>query len=631
MDPVIIGCDGCGSRIRVRHPDLPRKRYCPRCRTSLDQPLSKVRAQQSATTTQSPDSGLLGPAVDASNREQRSVATTFLADVKAIASPNAYAASLLFLTITASLFAEALGSLGADEPGYEYQVPARTTKSREYPGIGTSQHERMNSHPTFTTVQGETATPSTPIELPEDVFAPASAQPDMGAGRVVHQCGQVTPASIPPTPASRGRNPERIKIRDRSGRVMVARLHGEQDGQPRFILPDGQLGIPTRLIPTDEPFRPLTRDELYELLKEEQFSDFDSFKTTHYLIYFQGKSESSRKFAERSGALLENLYNGLTETFRKRGIPIHELEFPLVVVIFESEREFRAHKKVAPDVQAYYEIYTNRIHFYETSDRDHLAPELATLRRPQTVAHEGTHQILANIGVQPRLGAWPIWLTEGLAEYCAAPVQDKQGNATWNGLGMINALHMATIRDLEDPHSMQVKSRHEHTSRTGRDPGKPLLESLIRADHLSPTDYALAWALTHYLALKRGDDFVKFLIEMGKLPPLEPRTADQQVAAFKKSFGDDLAKLDKQIAGYLVKLARQKGYDHLPYYAVKFEQPFGNGMVRRAAMVSQSPSMIQQWIQEVSSPRGAAPSWDVNAHLSRHQALKAAESFMHGY
>jgi hypothetical protein len=554
-----------------------------------------------------------------------------MADVRAIALPNAYAASLLFLTITASLFAEALGSLGADEPGYEYQLRAHSTKSREHPGVGSSLDERKNSRSRLTMVHGEAAMPFTPIDLPEDVFAPAPARPVKFAGDLVQQCGQETPTSIPPMSTSRDSSPERIKIRDRSGRVMVARLHGEHDGQSRFILPDGQLGIPTRLIPTDEPFRPLTQDELYDLLKRELFSTFESFKTAHYLIYFQAKSESSRMFAERSGALLENLHNGLTETFRRRGIPIHELEFPLVVVIFGSEREFRAHKKVAPDVQAYYEIYTNRIYFYETSERDHLAPELATLMRPQTVAHEGTHQILANIGVQPRLGAWPIWLTEGLAEYCAAPVQDKQGNATWKGLGMINALHMATIRDLEDPHSMQVKSRHEHTSRTGRDPGKPLLESLIRADHLSPTDYALAWALTHYLALKRGDDFVKFLIEMGKLPPLVPRTADQQVAAFKKSFGDDLAKLDKQIAGYLVKLARQKGYDHLPYYAVKFEQPFGNGMLRRAAMVSQSPSMIQQWIQEVSSPRGAAPSWDVNAHLSRHHAVKAAESFMHGY
>jgi hypothetical protein len=396
------------------------------------------------------------------------------------------------------------------------------------------------------------------------------------------------------------------------------------------MLPDGQLGIPTRLIPTDEPFRPLTRDELYPLLKRELFSDFESFKTAHYLIYFQSRSESSLGFAQRSGALLENLYGGLTETFRKRGVPFHGLEFPLVVVIFDSEREFRAHKKVAPDVQAYYEIYTNRIYFYETSERDRLAPELATLRRPQTVAHEGTHQILANIGVQPRLAAWPVWLTEGLAEYCASPVQDKNGIATWNGLGMINALHMATIRDLEDPYSMQVKARHGHTSRTGRDPGKPLLESLIRAERLSPTDYALAWALTHYLALKRGDDFVRFLIEMGKVPPLEPRTADEQVAAFKKSFGDDLAKLDKQIAGYLSKLARQRGYDHLPYYAVTFEQPFGNGVLRRAAMVSQSPSMIQQWIQEVSSPRGAAPSWHILAHPSRARAAKTAEEFMQG-
>ena len=49
--------------------------------------------------------------------------------------------------------------------------------------------------------------------------------------------------------------------------------------------------------------------------------------------------------------------------------------------------------------------------------------QIAAMRRPQTVAHEGTHQILQNIGVHPRLSAWPLWLVEGLAEYCATPAR----------------------------------------------------------------------------------------------------------------------------------------------------------------------------------------------------------------
>ena len=121
-------------------------------------------------------------------------------------------------------------------------------------------------------------------------------------------------------------------------------------------------------------------------------------------------------------------------------------------MIFATERDFRMHKEVDSQVQAYYEIFTNRIFFYQRSEGDHKEPQLAALRKPQTVAHEGVHQILANLGVQPRLSAWPPWLIEGLAEYCATPpANPKKKGVLWDGMGMINSLHMATLREMDEP------------------------------------------------------------------------------------------------------------------------------------------------------------------------------------
>ena len=60
--------------------------------------------------------------------------------------------------------------------------------------------------------------------------------------------------------------------------------------------------------------------------------------------------------------------------------------------------------------------------------------------------------------------------------------------------------------------------------------------------------------------------------------------------------------MDKAVATYLAKL---KKYDQLPYYAVVFEQPIG-GRSSSAAIVSQSPSMIRQWLETVRR-RTAAP------------------------
>ena len=55
----------------------------------------------------------------------------------------------------------------------------------------------------------------------------------------------------------------------------------------------------------------------------------------------------------------------------------------------------------------------------------------------------------------------------------------------------------------------------------------------------------------------------------------------------------------------------------MPYYAVTYEQALPAGLVQRAAMVSQSPQMIQQWVEEISNPKGAQPTWQALPHGTR--------------
>lgn len=448
-------------------------------------------------------------------------------------------------------------------------------------------------------------TPPSPTPTPAPVAEPSPREPE-------------APAAAPAPAAAESKC---IRVRREDGRTVIARVHGGEGRDLHIIQPDGALGIPERAVFTDEPFRPATAEEIERDLVNGPFAGFKSLRLPHYVIVYQ----SSDDFAQRSGQVLEKLYKGLTDAFRKFEVPVREAEFPLVAVIFRTEAAFRAHKQVDPEVQAYYEIYSNRIFFYESSERDDQAPEVAALRRPQTVAHEGTHQILQNIGVHPRLAPWPAWLVEGLAEYCATPVTTKKGT-NWSGLGMVNALHMATIRDLDDPLSGQVagSSRPEHI---GRKPGMPLVEYLVTKTDLTPTDYALAWAMTHYLARRRVDDFVAYLRAMSELPPLSERTSADHLDAFRRAFGKDLVRLDREIAGYLGKL---KVTNHLPYYAVMFQQRVGGGLVRRAAIVSQSPSMIRQWLDTVGSPRGDTPAWEAYPFPHRTPALAAAEAWLRG-
>jgi hypothetical protein len=436
------------------------------------------------------------------------------------------------------------------------------------------------------------------------------------------------PTSVAKPPVTRAPHPQekRFKVRDDYGRLVVARLHGQLGDKIAVVLPDGKLGFPTMYVPTDEPFSPMSADDLAPLLQQGPFAEFLLLRTEHYLIFYQ----SSLGFAQDSGRLLEDVYRGLIDAFRRNGIPVHESEFPLVAVIYATDHDFKAQMKLEPQVRAYYEFFTNRISFYQRSERDQFEPKVAALLKPQTVAHEGVHQVLCNIGVQPRLSHWPLWLVEGMAEYCASTKTNKKGIRTWAGLGGINSLNMATLRELDDPLSMEFSGGHSQAFAVARQKSAGRTETLVTETHLTPTDYALAWSLTHYLARTRCVDFVKYLKHLNQLPPLEPRSPEQQLADFRKFFGDDLAKIDKKVDKYVHTELSRKEYEPLKYYAVTFEQTLPNGAVKRAACVNQSPQMIQQWILEKRSPHGGEPVVNFFEYPTRARAMYDAERWING-
>jgi hypothetical protein len=416
-----------------------------------------------------------------------------------------------------------------------------------------------------------------------------------------------------------------FKVRDEFQQCTVARFHCQLGDKTVLLLPDGQLGIVNHLVPTDEPFQPLSKDRLRTLLQEGPLAAYQVLQTDHYLIFYK----SSETFARDSGRLLEDLYRGMIDAFHRKEFPVHESEFPLVAVIFATESEFREHKNVDQQVRAYYEYFTNRILFFEKSEKEDLDPKVSFLLSPQTVAHEGAHQILSNIGVQPRPNSWALWLVEGLAEYCATTSNTRKG-IVWKSMGAINSLHMATIRELEDPLSNFVNAGEKHEGKAARPRSLVHTESLIIKNALTPTDYARAWALTNYLAIVRGREFIKYLKAMSQTTPFERPTPEKSLAEFRAVFGDDLAKLDKKIDDYIHKLSQKASFDPLYYYAVVFQQSMGGGVIKRAAYVSQSPQLIEQWVADETSPQGGAVTWQAHPWPTRARAILAAQEWMRG-
>ncbi|QDV37379.1 DUF1570 domain-containing protein [Tautonia plasticadhaerens] len=488
------------------------------------------------------------------------------------------------------------------------------------PPVPPHQPIRAIEPATIPDVQGLDALPHLPVPL-EYQPSPAPA-PVAGNGSPIVPIG---PAGGPDAP--------RLLVGDDAGRVLVSRLYARAPSGPVVILPDGSLGWPEGEVPTDRPFRPWTPRQLGHALRSGRFQGFRAIEREPYLVLTQG----SESFARDAAELLQGLFHDLIECLDDGGLPVVEPEFPLVAIIFRDEDAFREYRPVDRDVRAYYEITTNRIILYEHSAQDLRAPELTALRRPQTIAHEGVHQILQNVGVQPRLASWPAWLVEGLAEYYApTALPDDQphgspcrGDYGRRNFGRVNPFHMATLIDLQDPAALLTHLRGPgpglaSPSWTQLGPEKPWVAHLMLRTDLSPTDYALAWSLTHYLAHNHPDEFRSYLLALAQFPPLEPRTSEQHFKGFTTAFGQSARSLARRVDRHLASLR----YERVPFYAVRFEQPTAQGYIRRGVLVSPSPTMISQWLEAQALPEGLPLTWWASPFDSRNRARLACESWL---
>ena len=247
-----------------------------------------------------------------------------------------------------------------------------------------------------------------------------------------------------------------------------------------------------------------------------------------------------------------------------------------------------------------------------------MRPDLAVQQAIATVAHEGVHQILANIGVQHRLSIWPMWLSEGLAEFFAPTTTGER--LKWKGPGQVNDLRMFELEQY-----LQDKSASE--------PKGEMVEHTVLAAQLSSTGYASAWALTHYLAKNRRSEFNAFIREVSQLQPLSgaidvtpPGVVRSNREQFSKKFGEDFKQLEAKLVAHLRKQPYTDPFLNLPHFVATLQTTDGR-RTQRSANTFHSPELADKWRREMLSKLPAAQKNAAQAQIRIFPNRLQAEAY----
>ncbi len=330
-----------------------------------------------------------------------------------------------------------------------------------------------------------------------------------------------------------------VVLEDSQGGILLL----ERTGEFRTI-PASQLKSRT----SADEFHPASADELSESLRREFGDRFTVVRTKHYVLC----TDAGARFGEWTGKLFERLFEGFQTAWKGSGLELREPTFPMPVLIFSREQDYRDYAKrdvgsIAVDL-GYYSSQTNRIALRDLTpakgrEKSGDLSGLVDAANVSTIVHEAAHQIAFNTGFHVRLADNPMWLTEGLAMYFESP--DLKNATGWKTTGQVNRARLLRYRDY---------------SRNRRRPGS--LETLLAGNErfsqaeTAADAYAEAWLLTHYLIRQRRDDYVAYVRALQAKTPLDIGTAGSRLAAFREVFGDDIGRLEKELSAYAGRLPR---------------------------------------------------------------------------
>lgn len=301
-----------------------------------------------------------------------------------------------------------------------------------------------------------------------------------------------------------------------------------------------------------------------ELRKIVPIPEMKVARSKHFLMLHDldaPKKRGEKGRADERLELMEKVYESFLNFFAARGAKLDPPRKLLKSVVFRHQRDFDAFYRDEKGQDIYrvagvYNIKLDVSFFFEhaslreftelqslTADLNALAKDarrynlqgraelmrfvkmidvLVQVEREnediESVSHEVTHQMAVSTGLLPKDAAIPLWVHEGLATYFEAPRE-----ATWSGIGAVNAERLATFREARDQQRSLPTIERVVSDRVFSSP-----EDMLAA-------YGQSWALTHFLMENHFDSLIRYYRLLASVPK-ERATEDSVVAAFDRVF-----------------------------------------------------------------------------------------------
>uniref|UniRef100_A0A7C2K1L5 DUF1570 domain-containing protein n=1 Tax=Schlesneria paludicola TaxID=360056 RepID=A0A7C2K1L5_9PLAN len=225
---------------------------------------------------------------------------------------------------------------------------------------------------------------------------------------------------------------------------------------------------------------------------------------------------------KKAGSFFKGMQASFLEFVRQARVETTPIKYPLVAVIFESDRQFDAYtvsitgqQGLSPEnIAAFYDLLSNRlvIRFRECNTFD-------------TPLHEAVHQQVYNRGILQRLAPVPAWFNEGIATGFEGDGERIRGGPR-------------VISDRYGP--MSLKARVVDWREIVAN------DRTFQGDVLAAEAYGHAWGMHWLLVTKYRSEYNKLVRHFAAKKPLELDRPDQRVEEFEQLLGKSVQELQAE-------------------------------------------------------------------------------------